>query len=364
MRPLCYTDFLDDYIKLGQKFVAASESRTIDDKDNIKPVGSGQKIVVHLKDGLFEKVSVNPLPEEKLNRCLFEMVYFSNDDSVFDGVCIDLYRYMVGEALFEILDEKGLLDEIDHLIPIPHSGLTYGEGTLSKIRKSKYHITRLDLIKNILYRTFIQSSQEERELAALQKYTFDNSTKPHLKHKTVLGEDDSSVRSTTDMQIVIALTNLWNGFVSYAVRKITFARASPRVINGCEYGVDMHVDEMVAVEDGKVLSEKEIVEKIKNKVWKYFKENREYFEKEKIPIPKILPDIQVVYTDLPVLEKIATRLYNDYLAENHLPPVERMGLCTGCLYGGKKPCYKVSSLETQTSKILANTESPILSASR
>lgn len=156
--------------------------------------------------------------------CIFEYVYVARPDSVIDGTNVFKSRYEAGKALAKLHP-----CDCDLVIGAPDSGnaaalgfadglgVTYGMGLL----KNRY-----------VGRTFIKSTQEQRELAVRMKFAV---LKEAIKGKRVAIVDDSLVRGTTTKHIIRFLKD--NGASEVHVRL-----ASPEVKYPCCYGVNASSD--------------------------------------------------------------------------------------------------------------------------
>ena len=156
--------------------------------------------------------------------CIFEYVYVARPDSVIDGTNVFKSRYDAGKALAKIHP-----CDCDLVISAPDSGnpaalgfadglgVTYGMGLL----KNRY-----------VGRTFIKSTQEQRELAVRLKFAV---LKEAIRGKKVALVDDSLVRGTTMKHIINFLRD--NGASEVHVRL-----ASPEVRFPCYYGVNASSD--------------------------------------------------------------------------------------------------------------------------
>lgn len=151
--------------------------------------------------------------------CIFEFVYYARPDSVIDGASVYDSRVRVGELL-----AKECPCDCDIVIGAPDSGnpaavgfargsgVTYGAGLL----KNRY-----------VGRTFIQGTQEARELAVRMKFAV---LKSAVKGKRICIVDDSLVRGTTTKHIIHFLRDAGASEVHLRI-------ASPMVKYPCYYGV-------------------------------------------------------------------------------------------------------------------------------
>ena len=152
--------------------------------------------------------------------CIFEYVYVARPDSVIDGTNVFKSRYEAGKALSKLHP-----CDCDLVIGAPDSGnaaalgfadglgVTYGMGLL----KNRY-----------VGRTFIKSTQGQRELAVRMKFSV---LKSAVKGKRICIVDDSLVRGTTTKHIIHFMRE--NG-----AKEVHLRLASPQVRYACCYGVN------------------------------------------------------------------------------------------------------------------------------
>ena len=78
--------------------------------------------------------SIKPFKRTQLRPCLFEYIYFSRPDSIFEGKNVYDVRKKIGHQLAnENLSDKELVDVV---IPIPDSGNASALGFSEKIKKN------------------------------------------------------------------------------------------------------------------------------------------------------------------------------------------------------------------------------------
>jgi glutamine phosphoribosylpyrophosphate amidotransferase len=326
VKPFCYTDLENKIVGPRDKFVGASETLTLDDKKNIKWLKSAEKLVVHTKTGKMESAQINPIEkEEELARCLFEFVYFTNDNSEIDEIPVSNYRFEVGWEMVRELEKRGLLhgaDRIDHLIGIPHSGLIYTNAAFARIMREypDVPITTLSVEKLGQLRTYIQKDTKDKKVSSEKKYHFQPSTKPRLKEKHLGFGDDSGVEGTTaDTFIRMSYNLVKSAYTEYKVKEITFIYNCPEIVKGCDKGVVIRPDELMALDKyGKVMSEKEIADKIL----------KEAFDGK---VPEDAPRVNVVYPLLELLTSTLLRVYKKFTGNTY---VKKVGICTECMKGG------------------------------
>ena len=215
--------------KRGNEWMIASENCSFDALGaefvrNLEP-GEILSITKDEMSSVFYNDSISQ--EERIKNgkvCIFEYVYVARPDSVIDGTNVFKSRYEAGKALSKLHP-----CECDLVIGAPDSGnaaalgfadglgVTYGMGLL----KNRY-----------VGRTFIKSTQEQRELAVRMKFAV---LKEAVKGKRIAIVDDSLVRGTTTKHIIRFLKD--NGASEVHVRL-----ASPEVKFPCFYGVNASSD--------------------------------------------------------------------------------------------------------------------------
>jgi len=208
--------------KKGDKYIFASETCALDalDAEYIRDLEPGEIVSVS-EEGLKSLKFSTFAPEKKDGRvCVFEYVYVARPDSVIDGMGVYESRVRVGRKLAE---EQPC--ECDLVIGAPDSGnaaaigyaeglgVPYGAGLL----KNRY-----------VGRTFIKSTQTQRELAVRMKFSV---LKSAVAGKRICIVDDSLVRGTTTKHIISFLRE--NG-----AKEVHLRLASPPVRFPCCYGVN------------------------------------------------------------------------------------------------------------------------------
>ena len=207
--------------KYKNSYVLSSESCGLDiiGAELIRDVEPGEIIII--KEDKIQ--SIKPFNRTQLRPCLFEYIYFSRPDSIFEGRNVYDVRKKIG---FELANEnKEDKKKIDVVIPIPDSGNASALGYSERIKKP----FEFGIIRNhYTGRTFIQESTSIRHLSVKLKH---NPNLSSLKNKNIALIDDSIVRGTTSIKIVEMLRNC-------GVKKIHMRIASPPVKFPCFYGID------------------------------------------------------------------------------------------------------------------------------
>lgn len=212
IRPLC----------IGQRedgsYILASESCALDviDATFLRDVMPGEVVII-------DELGLKSIPathwgQKKL--CIFEMIYLARSDSVIDDVSVFEFRRKSGELL-----AKEFKGEADIVVPVPDSGIpgAIGFSSASGIPFSE------GLVKNrYVGRTFIQPTQELREIAVKLKLTPLRQT---LAGKRVILIDDSIVRGTTSKRIVEEVKKA-------GAIEVHLCITSPPIKHCCYYGID------------------------------------------------------------------------------------------------------------------------------
>lgn len=211
MRPLM-VGFDDDTT------VIASENCSIEilDIDTYRDIKAGEIVVV-------DKNGISSYPaDDKANckHCIFEYVYTARPDANIEGINSYMFRSKSGELLFDQAPIKA-----DLVCPVPDSGTPSAIGFA---QRSGIPFAA-GLVKNrYMGRTFIKSSQEERELAVRLKL---NPQKSVLEGKSIVLVDDSIVRGTTSAKLIKRIRKA-------GAKEVHFRVTSPPFTNPCYYGVD------------------------------------------------------------------------------------------------------------------------------
>lgn len=204
----------------GGGYAAASETgalRTLGCQA-IREVQPGE--IVSLRNGALV-VTQALEPAKPLARCIFELIYFSRPDAVWDGRSIHQVRQNLGR---ELRREK--IVEADVVIPVPdssvpaaigyaaESGIPYNDGFI----KNRY-----------VGRTFIEPTDSLRKRGVALKY---NVVNENVFEKRVLLVDDSIVRGNTMGPLIKLLREAGAAQVHLAI-------TCPPIAHPCFMGVDM-----------------------------------------------------------------------------------------------------------------------------
>lgn len=216
--------------KMGDAYIVASETvafhileNALDQKvEIIRDIAPGEVLFITSK-GL-ESSYLPQLSPQKLQQCIFELVYFARPDS-------HVFGYNVSEVK-ELLGEQLAVDwpvDADVVMGVPdaanHAALGY-----SRVSKIPF---RFGVVRNhYIERTFIQPNQNLRNVSAAMKFSADKAV---VKDKKVVVVDDSVIRATNIKFITKILRNA--GAKEVHVR-ITY----PLWLSRCRWGIDTRTD--------------------------------------------------------------------------------------------------------------------------
>lgn len=223
------------YGKLNNSYIFASETCALDviGATDIKEVLPGQMIVVDSKTNKLEVIQA--FKPKKLNRCIFELIYFAKPNSeIFDHE-----TYVVRKNLGKIL-AKEFPVEADVVIPVPDSGIAAAMG----YSQESGIPFEMGIIRSHYQRTFIQPTQALRDLGVKMKLAGVSSC---LRGKRVVIVDDSLVRGTTSKKITKMLRDC-------GAKEVHFRISSPPTVSPCFYGVSMPTKQELIASD-KTVSE-------------------------------------------------------------------------------------------------------------
>ncbi|HEY0776899.1 MAG TPA: amidophosphoribosyltransferase [Gemmatirosa sp.] len=216
--------------RLGDATVFASETCALDivGATLVREIEAGEIVAI---DALGERSSF-PLPRHELRRCVFEHVYFARPDSHIFGGSVDRARRALGRRLAREAPAPGA----DLVFSVPDSSNSAALGYAEEAGLPY----ELALIRNhYVGRTFIQPSQDERDLKVRVKY---NAVREVLDGRSVVMVDDSIVRGTTTRGL-IALVR------SAGAREVHMRVSSAPVTGPCYYGIDTpNRDELIAAQ--------------------------------------------------------------------------------------------------------------------
>lgn len=168
-------------------------------------------------------------PARPTGLCVFEHIYFSRSDSVWDALSVHKVRQRLGEELF-----REAAVEADVVIPVPDSSVPAAIG-YSRVSGVPYND---GFIKNrYIGRTFIQPTDSLRRQGVAMKF---NPLAENLAGRRVVMIDDSIVRGNTSGPLVKMLRQA-------GATEVHLRITSPPIKHPCYMGVDMGTyDELIS----------------------------------------------------------------------------------------------------------------------
>ncbi|WP_137679383.1 amidophosphoribosyltransferase [Aurantiacibacter suaedae] len=205
--------------KLGDATVFASETVALDvvGAEFVRQVEPGELIEVD-HDGSVR--SHRPFGNNPARPCIFEHVYFSRPDSVFNERSVYESRRSIG---MELAKESPC--EADIVVPVPDSGVP---AAIGYSQQSGIPFELGIIRSHYVGRTFIQPSDGARHASVKRKH---NANRALVEGKSIVLIDDSIVRGTTSLKIVQMMRDA-------GAKEVHFRVASPPTGYGCYYGVD------------------------------------------------------------------------------------------------------------------------------
>jgi len=205
--------------RLGDATVFASETVALDvvGADFIRQIEPGELIEVDF-DGSVR--SHRPFGDNPARPCIFEHVYFSRPDSIFNERSVYESRKFIGVELAREAPVKA-----DYVVPVPDSGVP---AAIGYSQQSGIPFELGIIRSHYVGRTFIQPSDGARHAGVKRKH---NANRMLVAGKRIVLIDDSIVRGTTSMKIVEMMRDA-------GAKEVHFRVASPPTGHGCYYGVD------------------------------------------------------------------------------------------------------------------------------
>jgi amidophosphoribosyltransferase len=205
--------------RLGDAVVFASETVALDvvGADFVRQIEPGEFVEVDF-DGTIR--SHRPFGERPARPCIFEHVYFSRPDSIFNQRSVYQSRKQIG---VELAKEEPV--EADLVVPVPDSGVP---AAIGYSQQSGIPFELGIIRSHYVGRTFIQPSDGARNAGVKRKH---NANRALVEGKRIVLIDDSIVRGTTSLKIVQMMRDA-------GAKEVHFRVASPPTGHGCYYGVD------------------------------------------------------------------------------------------------------------------------------
>jgi amidophosphoribosyltransferase len=205
--------------QLGDATVFASETVALDvvGASFTRQIDPGEMVEVDF-DGKI--TSHRPFGQVAARPCIFEHVYFSRPDSIFNQRSVYESRKMIGVEL-----AREAPCEADLVVPVPDSGVP---AAIGYSQQSGIPFELGIIRSHYVGRTFIQPSDSARNSGVKRKH---NANRALVEGKKIVLIDDSIVRGTTSLKIVQMMRDA-------GAKEVHFRVASPPTGHGCYYGVD------------------------------------------------------------------------------------------------------------------------------
>ena len=183
---------------------------------NVQDVKPGE--IVFCRKGQIEKKRFASV--DKINQCVFELIYFSRPDSIVFEESVYETRIKMGEKL-----SQSCKKDIDIVISVPDSGNTAALGfSVASGIPFQFGLMR----NHYMGRTFIRPEQRKRTESVRIKL---NPIKSVIEGKSIAVIDDSLVRGTTSRKIVQILKER-------GAKEIHLFLSSPEIKQSCYFGID------------------------------------------------------------------------------------------------------------------------------
>ena len=205
--------------KLGDAVVFASETVALDvvGATFTRQIEPGEFVRVGF-DGTVE--THRPFGDPPARPCIFEHVYFSRPDSIFNNRSVYESRKQIGAEL-----AKEAPTDADLVVPVPDSGVP---AAIGYSQESGIPFELGIIRSHYVGRTFIQPGDGQRHNSVKRKH---NANRMLVEGKKIVLIDDSIVRGTTSLKIVQMMRDA-------GAAEVHFRVASPPTGYGCYYGVD------------------------------------------------------------------------------------------------------------------------------
>ena len=204
--------------RLGESIIFASETVALDvvGAQFVREVEPGELVIVQGT----ELRSIRPFAPMAPRPCIFEWVYFSRPDSIYDDQSVYSVRKAIGAQL-----AMEAPVEADLVIPVPDSGVP---AAIGYAQQSGIPFELGIIRSHYVGRTFIQPGDKVRHLGVKLKH---NANRALIQGKRIVLIDDSIVRGTTSLKIVQMMREAGAAEVHMRI-------ASPPTKHSCFYGVD------------------------------------------------------------------------------------------------------------------------------
>ena len=244
VRPFCLG-------KNHRGFCLSSESNALQDFKLVKEIDGGEIVVIRRNTYLCYKYTPSQIKTDhtlslnnnrETSSCLFEYIYFMNNNSVINNTKIYDIRYNFGiklaskEASNFLFNDSTSRNDIV-VIGSPDTGIPSGKGFADHLNLNYIQFIKK---KKKSGRSFILSNDAYRINECKKKFLVDETLS--IKNKVVFFTDDSLVRGHTIFRVVKLLKE-------YHPKEIHIRIAAPKIKNTCKLGIDLPTKDELLMAD-------------------------------------------------------------------------------------------------------------------
>ena len=213
IRPLCIGEKNNNYY-------VSSESVGFNNNINyVRDVKPGE--IIKINENGINTLYVHP--DAKLGLCLFEILYFLNENSFTDGLYIKNIRKHLGKLI--AIKDKNYFSKNDYtVVGIPLTGICSGK---SYAKHMNFNYKQLIRKNTNCSRSFIAITDKERKNICKNKFIYDGK---NIKDKKIIVVDDTIVRGNVIKSII-------NNLYKFGAKEVHVRIPAPPVIDICELGI-------------------------------------------------------------------------------------------------------------------------------
>ena len=212
-RPLCIAE-------TDGEIIISSESYVFDYKYFKKDVNPGE--IIKIEKGYIN--TIYTLQNNVQQKCIFEYIYFLNENTIMDNISVKRTREIFGQYL--AMKDINKFNKNDYIVVgCPTSGIISGKNYAKLLNLPYKQIITKNKNTN---RSFILPSNEQRIEMCKNKFNID----PSIKNKNIILIDDSIVRGNTLKILINLLRNM-------ECNEVHIRISSPPIKGPCYYGIDL-----------------------------------------------------------------------------------------------------------------------------
>ena len=213
-------------LSLGYKdnnIFISSETRALENCTKIREIKSGE--ILRIDENGVQTIYNHPNSVNGL--CAFELIYFMNPKSYYNGISVRSIRKILGETLAK--KEKYIQKNSEYIvIGIPSSGLIAAEAYANYLSLSYQQlIKKMENCNNGEDRTFILINNLERKKACKKKFKFEAEK---IKNKKIILVDDTIVRGNVIQTVIESIKKC-------GALEIHIRIPAPPVVDRCQLGI-------------------------------------------------------------------------------------------------------------------------------